>query len=278
MSSSKLDPYLAPSPDEFISLFQSDIVNFLQKRIVKDFNHVDLSDLAHDFIAHAIGEKILERYRPDYNSVRVIKLTKELQEKEKEFQIVKRSKHQTKKDLQVLQQLQKEITKKKEKLQRCQEGAQKLVKFKTYLFWCLKSYWWWNIVKMIDIYADEDGVIREHIKTTPQPLLVSQITADDNYKYSDISNFAYLRQEELEYRKDVSRKAAKQYLVGFENFLRPVNDHLASALTMLMSGIEIEDVAKSFQLNANDVLTKLRYYGNRFSVKMGHFGEYLEYV
>jgi len=278
MSSLKLDPYKAPTSEEFISLFQPDIINFLQKKIVKDFNHIDLNDLSHDFIAHAYSDGMLKKYRPDFNVIRVGKITRELQEKEQEFQILKKRNHQTPKDLKILQQIQKEITKKQLKLKKCQENVNKLVRFKTYLFWCLKSYWWWNIVKMVDIYADADGVIREHIKTTPPPLVVSQIAADDDYKFSDVSSSIYLKQEETLYQKELSRQAAKYYLNMFENFLRSVNEHSAMALGLLVSGMEIEDVAVHVQMEPSEVMAKLKHYGDKFSLKMGSFSECLEYA
>ena len=277
MSSFDLDPFITPTADEFVNLFQPDIIHFLSKKIIKDFNQVDLNDLSHDFIAHFFSEGMLNRYRPDYNKARVAKIKRELAEKEKEFSILKRRNHQNKKDKRVLANLSKAVGKKHEKLRKCQEKIARPTRFKTYLFWCLRSYWWWHVVKAVDIYEDEFGIMREHIKTTPQPLLVSQIASDEDYKFSDVSNSVYQRAEEDAYRKDLRRRGALKYLNSFQKFLRGTNEMIALALGLLVAGMEISEVATEVQTSTEDILLSLKRYGNIFSKKIGNFGEYLEY-
>lgn len=277
MSSFNLDPFITPSVEEFINLFQPDIANFLSKRIIKDFNQVDLNDLSHDFISHFFSEGMLNRYKPDYNKARVKKVKHELAEKEKEFSILKRRNHQNKKDKKVLANLKMAIDKKHEKLRKCQEKVDRPTRFKTYLFWCLRSYWWWHVVKAVDIYEDEYGVIREHIKTTPQPLLVSQVASDEDYKFSDVSNSVYQKTEESIYKRDLRRQGALRYLKNFEKFLRETNNKVAFALDLLLAGMDISDVANQVQKSTDELMFILKRYGNTFSKKIGNFGEYLEY-
>lgn len=277
MSSYDLDPFKAPSPEEFIGLFQADVINFLHKKIIKDFNQVDLSDLSHDFIAHFFSEGMLDKYDPNYNRIRVNKIINELSEREKEFRILKSRNHQNKADKKILNRLSKTIEKKREKLARCQEKISRQVRFKTYLFWCLRSYWWWHVVKTVDIYEDEDGVIREHIKTTAQPLLVSQVACDDDYKFSDVSNAIYQRTEESIYKADLRQKAARKYLQSFERFLLKMNNTIALALSLLLDGLDISEVAQQVQTSADEIMSKLKRYGTSFSKKLCNFGEYLEY-
>jgi len=272
-----LDPFIAPSPEEFVTHFQTDIVNFLNKKIIKDFRRVDLNDLCYDFMAHFFSEGMLKKYNSNYNQIRALKLQEALKEKEKEYGILKRRNHKTKKDKKVLDNLSRSLEKKRAKLEKCQEKVGRLVRFKTYLFWCLRSYWWWHEVKTVDIYADPDGVIREHIKTTVQPLVVSQTASEDDYKYSDISSSIYLKKEEAVYAKELRRQAALVYLEGFENFLEKINSNLAFALNLLLGGLDITEVSCQIKLTSDELISNLKKYGTIFSKKIGNFGEYLEY-
>jgi len=277
MLSYDLDPFIAPSPEQFIGLFQTDIINFLNKKIIKDFKRIDFNDLSHDFIGHFFSEGMLDRYKPNYNQIRVRKIKLDIKEKEKEFRILRDRNHQNSRDKRVLIHLGETIEKKHEKLRRCQEKVERPVRFKTYLFWCLRSYWWWHVVKTVDIYEDADGVIREHIKTTTQPLLVSQVSSDDDYKFSDVSNAIYQRTEEDLYKKGLRKQAALRYLKSFERFLRTINNRIALALALLLDGLDISEVSQQTQASVDEIMSKLRRYGTTFSKKLGNFGEYIEY-
>lgn len=270
--------YAAPNPEDFIHEFIQDIVNFLNKRIIKNpSRNQDLEDIAHDFIAHFFSEQLIEKYRPDYNRHRLDKLILELEDLEKQFQIYSRAKNRHSKDQKVLDNLQKKISKKRFRINTCKEKVHRLVKFKTYLFWCLKSYHWWHIVKTVDIYEDADGVIREHIKTTQQPFVVSQIRSEDDYKYGDISNSIFQREEEADFKKVLRKRAARAYLQNFEKYLRKKNEACSTALSLMLAGLDLEDVAETLKQSVDDLIMSLKNYACDFSMRLGNFGDFLEY-
>lgn len=261
----KFDPYCAPDAEEFIIHFRTDVFNFLAKRIVRNHRQVDIGDLSMDFLSHFVMSQTLNKYDPDYNAVRAIKQGELVEDLRAEYQILSTRNNQTEQDKKSLVKLKVRLETQETKLARFKTTIGRKVRFKTFLFWCLRSYWWWHVVHMVSIYADENNVMREHIKTTASPLIISQAMSNDlDYKYSDVSSSLFQAVEEENYRKETEQKAATLYLEMFEAFLRKIDRVFAMALSLLRTGMEMEDVSSKISTSSDNLLTKLRNYGKEF--------------
>jgi len=259
------NPYQAPDPEDFIAYFKVDVFNFLAKKIVKNPKQVDIGDLSMDFLSHFVMNEMLGKYDPDYNAARAVKQAHLVQDLQEEYQILRDRNNQTEQDKKSLKKLRTRLKTQEKKLTNYQASIGRKVRFKTFLFWCLRSYWWWNVVKSVSIYPDENNVMREHIKTTPAPLIISQATGDDlDYKYSDVSNSLFKAAEEEKYRRESEQKAATIYLEMFESFLRKIDRAFAMALSLLRTGMAMDEVAVRIDESSELLLTKLQEYGRDF--------------